>query len=73
MSDMEKHDKNLIRTRAKELMGQHGGVRAGARVLQIDPGYFSRLISGDKTNPSDKLLKRMGVRRIKTVTYYERI
>lgn len=55
--------------RIAELVEQHGSLRAAARVLDVDPGYLSRLSSGAKDEPSDTLLRRMGLRR---VVSYER-
>lgn len=55
--------------RIAEVIAQHGGVRKAARVLDVDAGYLSRLASGQKTVPSVKLLKRLGLKRVVT---YER-
>lgn len=57
-------------SRIRELIEQHGSLRAATRVLMVDAGYLCRLNSGDKTTPDDLLLKRMGMRRVIT---YERI
>jgi hypothetical protein len=43
--------------RIAELIAQHGSLRAAARVLECDPGYLSRLQSGEKDNPEDWLLR----------------
>jgi hypothetical protein len=56
--------------RVKELIDQHGSIRAAARVLEIDHAYLFRLGSGEKINPSDELLRKM---RLRAVTIYERI
>ncbi|MDM0041831.1 hypothetical protein QTI05_22515 [Variovorax sp. J22R193] len=56
--------------RIAELIVQHGSLRAVARVIECDPGYLSRLQSGEKTDPGATLLRRMGLRQITT---YERI
>lgn len=53
-------------------VAKHGGLRAAARVLQCDPAYLSKLRSGKKNNPSDSLLKKLGLRRVVTVTYLPR-
>lgn len=53
--------------RIAELVERHGSLRAAARVLSCDPGYLSRLSSGDKDDPGAHLLRRMGLRRV--VTY----
>lgn len=50
--------------RIRQLIAQHGGMRLAARAVGIDPGYLSRMMSGDKTAPSDATLKRLGLRKI---------
>lgn len=50
--------------RINELVEQHGSLRATARVLQVDVGYLSRLRSGEKDDPAEILLRRMGLSRI---------
>ena len=59
--------------RISELEQQHGSLRAAAKVLGCDAGYLSRLRSGKKENPSQPLLKRMGLKLVKRVVIYERI
>jgi siroheme synthase (precorrin-2 oxidase/ferrochelatase) len=59
-----------LRERIDELIAQHGTLRATARVLMTDCGYLHRLRSGEKTEPGDPLLRRMGLRE---VTRYERV
>lgn len=56
-----------LRERCNELVEQHGGIRAAARVLRIDHSYFCKLADSTKVNPSDAVLRRMGLRRV--VTY----
>ncbi len=58
-----------LQDRIEELVAVHG-VRPLARLLDIDPGYLTRLRRGEKTNPSDKLLHQMGLKRVVT---YERL
>ncbi len=50
--------------RIDELVKQHGSLRAAARVVQVDPGYLSRLRSGEKDGPEDAVLRRLGLRRV---------
>ena len=59
----------MLAKRIKELEKKHGGLRAAARVLNVDPGYLSKLRDGKKDNPSDSLLKKLKLRRIVTVKY----
>jgi hypothetical protein len=57
---------SLLTKRLEQLADQHGGVRPAARFLEIDPGYFLRLANGEKDNPSDKLLRKLGLTRVVT-------
>lgn len=49
--------------RLNALEEKHGSLRAVGRVLKIDPGYLSRMKSGEKLNPSDDVLRKLGLRR----------
>jgi|KBSMisStaDraftv2_1062788.scaffolds.fasta_scaffold00151_6 transcriptional regulator with XRE-family HTH domain len=40
-----------------------------AQKFGIGKAYLSRLLSGEKNNPSDEVLKRMGIKREVVVTY----
>lgn len=53
-----------ILLRLVELERKHGTMRAVGRVLKIDHGYLSRLKDGKKLNPSDAVLRKLGLRRI---------
>jgi len=55
---------NLLRQCIGELVDKHGSVRAAARVLGIDHAYLYRLKVGEKTDPSDALLKKLKLRRV---------
>lgn len=50
--------------RVLQLCEQHGSLRAAARAVQIDASYLSRLLSGEKVNPSALYLRRLGLKRI---------
>jgi hypothetical protein len=56
-----------LQERIEQLVEKHGSLRAAARVTEINPGYLSRLRSGEKVNPEKDKLRRLGVRRV--VTY----
>lgn len=58
-----------LRQRIDELVAQHGTLRAVARVLMTDAAYLHRLRTGEKTEPGDPLLRRMGLREVRM---YER-
>ena len=54
-----------LSSRVRYLEKQYGGLRAAATALGIDPAYLYRLKSGEKDNPSDAMLGKLGlVRRI---------
>lgn len=63
-------NKTVLQQRIAELVAQHGSIRAAARVLQIDQGYLYCLLSGEKDNPGDKLLRKLKLRRVVT---FERV
>jgi hypothetical protein len=65
----EQEDSPTLQSRIAELIEQHGSLRAVGRVLDCDAGYLCRLQSGEKKDPNDLLLRRMGLRQIVT---YER-
>ena len=56
-----------LQERVRELEQQHGGLRAAARAIQIEPSYLCRLGTGEKAQPSEAILRRLGLRRV--VTY----
>lgn len=58
-----------LRQRIDELVAIHGTLRATARVLMTDAAYLHRLRAGEKTEPGDPLLRRMGLREVRM---YER-
>lgn len=60
---------NLLQRRLAELVDQHGSIRAAARVLQVDHAYLHCLLFGKKSNPSETLLRKLGLRRVVTVEY----
>ena len=58
-----------VSERVKQLVSRHGSRRAAARALGIDSGYLSCLESGNKTNPSAAVLRKLGLIKI---VYYMR-
>ena len=58
-----------IQERIIELQEKHGGLNAASRALGVDPGYLSKLGSGEKTNPSDEVLKKLKLKRV--ISYVE--
>jgi hypothetical protein len=57
---------SVLQQRIAELVAQHGGVRPAARVLEVDQGYVYRLLSGEKSDPGDNLLRKLKLRRVVT-------
>lgn len=58
-----------LKQRINELITQHGSLRAVGRVLNIDPGYLLRLSTGEKDQPSERILKKLKLRQTITITY----
>lgn len=61
---------DAVRTLAEQIDAMvrlFGSLRRMSEMLGIDVGYLSRLRSGEKTDPSDEILKTLGLRRV--VTY----
>lgn len=56
-----------LQLRVSELVGQHGSYRAAGKALKLSPPYLCRLFLGQATNPTDEVLKKLGLVRI--VTY----
>lgn len=57
--DLQKHVTKVI--------AEHGSLNKAAANLGIDKGYLSRLVHGGRTNPSDEVLDKLGLR---SVTFY---
>ena len=53
---------NTLAERVDELIEQHGSIRKAARALEVDHAHLFRIKKGEK-QPSDDLLRRMGLRR----------
>ena len=58
-----------VQNQMRAMVKQVGGVRATAKIIGVDAGYISRLCNGGKFNPSDAILKRLGLVRV--VSYIE--
>jgi hypothetical protein len=61
-SDLQKHIDKLVK--------QHKGLRAAARALGIDPAYLWRLQQGRTAAPGDKVLEKLGLRRVERLLMY---
>lgn len=53
-----------IHGRIRELIRQHGSLRAAARAIKMDHSYLFRLAVGEKTEPSEKVLRKLGLKRV---------
>ena len=60
-----------IPERIDTLIAKHGSLRAAARVLKMTAAYLSRLHRGEKTNPSEKTLRKLGLRKVVHYTLRE--
>jgi hypothetical protein len=52
-----------IQRAAAKLIKQHGGLRKASAAIGIDAPYLSRLRNGIKRNPSDEILRKLGIAR----------
>lgn len=55
---------SLLQKRISEKVAQHGSYRAAGAVLDFDHAYLYRLANGSKTDPGDKLLRKLNLRRV---------
>lgn len=56
---------NLQRAVAR-LVKQHGGLRLAAKAIKVDVAYLSRLRSGEKGNPGDDVMRKLGLEKAVT-------
>lgn len=49
---------------AQAVVKRHGGVRAAERATGVDKGFISRLMRGEKVNPSADTLEALGLRAV---------
>ncbi len=61
-------DPVTLAERIGELVTLHGSLRKVAEAVELDVGYLSRLLAGDKARPSKAVLQRMGLRAV--LVYY---
>ena len=57
-------EKALIKRKAKALVKKFGNVRQAARHIGINHKYMYSLYYGEKSNPGDKILIKLGLRRV---------
>ncbi|KKN66727.1 hypothetical protein LCGC14_0468380 [marine sediment metagenome] len=63
-----KVEQALIRRHVKALTKKFGNVRQAALHIGVNPKYMYSLARGEKVNPGDTVLRKLGLRR---VTYIE--
>lgn len=56
--------KTELQKRIDALVDQHGGLRAAARAVDIDPSYLHRLQHGQTAGATDRTLGKLGLRRV---------
>lgn len=59
-----------IQQAIQALERKHGTLRAAARAVKLDVAYMHRLKTGEKENPGDQILRKLGL--VKSVTYESR-
>lgn len=60
-----------LATLVRKKLRQYVSLRAASRSLGIGHVYLHRLATGEKTNPSDDALRRLGIERTVRITYRE--
>lgn len=59
----------LLQQRINELVDKHGSIRNAAAAVEVDHVYLFRLSTGERTEPSDDVLRKLKLRRV--VTYID--
>jgi hypothetical protein len=52
-----------LQAAVRRLIKLHKGVRAAGRATGLDPGYLVRLRDGEKLNPGEEVLQKLGLQR----------
>lgn len=52
-----------LKERSEMLIDVYGGLRRAARQLDMDPAYLLRLKTGERKNPSEFILAKLGLKR----------
>ena len=52
----------IYKNRIEFFVIKYGSFRAAAKALKIDHAYLYKLKNGTKRNPSDKILKKLGLK-----------
>lgn len=59
-----KAEQALIRRKIRALVKKFGNAHQAARRVGINPKYFYALRAGEKVNPGDAILRKLGLRRV---------
>ena len=59
LEEIAEEQHKLVNAAIIKAQNRHGSLRAAARALKIDPGYLQRLKTGEASNPSDNILRRL--------------
>ena len=57
-------ERALIKRTAKTLTKKFGNCSQAARRIGIEPKYMYSLCSGERTNPGNEILRKLGLRRV---------
>lgn len=57
----------ILRSRIEALTEKYGGITKAGKAIKVDTGYLVRLRDGEKRNPSDETLFKLGL--VKVITY----
>lgn len=57
-------ERTVLQQRAAELIEQHGSTRAAGRVLRLSGPYLYRLMTGEATEPTAAVLRKLKLRRV---------
>lgn len=60
-----------LATIIKRKVRQYGSLRDASRKLGVGYVYLHRLSTGEQSNPSDEVLRKLGITRTIRITYKE--
>lgn len=55
---------SVLQQRAAELIADHGSTRAAGRAVKLNHAYLYRLSTGEATEPTESVLRKLQLRRI---------
>ncbi len=64
MNDIDKESQQRLADAIDLCVQIWGSLREASKQLEIDVAYLSRLKNGKKTNPSDEVLRKLGLCRV---------